>query len=335
MVSEASGQRFSKPEPVPVWGNNGLSVPPGMTNAGGWRVGLMNQIVTLAELGVVTREKLIANQVDADAIAYRAREGSLIAVQRGVYRLRGAPDSFEARALAACLYAGEEAAVSHRAAAYLHRLEGYTEPENVEVLLPARVKARLSGVLVHRTLEPFQSVSLQGIRTTSLPRTLIDLADQLSFDELEKVLNAAWRTNRNIIPWLKQEIAKLKRKKWSGLDKVSQLVRRMDGRGLDSDLELEVLKEIERRALPKPTKGLVILDGQGRYVIRGDLGWEKWKTVLHCDSVTWHGTEQAMVRDAFQRSELSLLKWTQISVMKRTLEDGVWLRQLERALAPI
>lgn len=108
----------------------------------------------------------------------------------------------------------------------------------------------------------------------------------------------------------------------------------MDGRGLDSDLELEVLKEVERRGLPKPTKGLVILDTQGRYVIRGDLGWEKWKTVLHCDSVTWHGTEQAMVRDAFQRSELSLLKWTQISVMKRTLEDGIWLRQLERALQP-
>ncbi len=294
----------------------------------------MDEIVKFAELGLVTREKLIAHQLDPDAIDYRAREGSLVAVQRGVYRLRGAPDSFEARALAACLYAGEAAAISHFAAAYLHGIEGFPKPENVEVLLPRQVKAKPSGVLVHRTPEPFQSVKLQGIKTTSLPRTLIDLADQLSFDEVEKALNAAWRKNRAIIPWLKQEMAKLKRKEWSGLDKVSQLVRRMDGRGLDSDLELEVLKEIERRALPKPTKGLVILDDQGRYVIRGDLGWEKWKTVLHCDSVAWHGTEQAMMRDAFQRSELSLLKWTQIAVMKRTLEDGLWLRQLERALQP-
>ena len=108
----------------------------------------------------------------------------------------------------------------------------------------------------------------------------------------------------------------------------------MDGRGLDSDLELEVLKEIERAGLPKPTKGLVILDDLGRYVIRGDLGWDKWKTVLHCDSVAFHGTEQAMVRDAFQRSELSLLKWTQITVLKRALKNGIWLGQLDRALQP-
>lgn len=295
---------------------------------------LMDEIVKLAELGLVTREKLIANRFDPDAIDYRAREGSLIAVQRGVYRLRGAPDSFESRALAACSYAGEEAAICHFAAAYLHRIEGFPKPAHLEVLLPRRVKARLSGVLVHRTREPFQSVKLGGIRTTSLPRTLIDLADHLSFDELERALNAVWRMNRAIIPWLRQEIPKLKRREWSGLDKVSQLVRRMDGRGLDSDLELEVLKEIERRALPKATRGLVILDDQGRYVIRADLGWDTWKTVLHCDSVAWHGTEQAMMRDAFQRSELSLLRWTQVSVMKRTLEDGIWLRQLERALQP-
>jgi hypothetical protein len=69
-------------------------------------------------------------------------------------------------------------------------------------------------------------------------------------------------------------------------------------------------------------------------VIRGDLGWKEWKTVVHCDSVAFHGTEQAMVRDAFQRSELSLLKWTQITVMKRTLKHGIWRSQLERALHP-
>ena len=69
-------------------------------------------------------------------------------------------------------------------------------------------------------------------------------------------------------------------------------------------------------------------------MIRGDLGWKDWKTVVHCDSKAWHGTEQAMMRDAFQRSELSLLKWTQIIVMKRTLDDGIWIKQLDRALNP-
>lgn len=295
---------------------------------------LMDEILKLAVRGLVTREQLTSKKFDADAIDYRVRCKSLIEVQRGVYRVFGAPDSFESRALAACLYAGEEIAISHFAAAYLHGIDGFSKPEHVEVLVPMHVKAKLSNVVVHRTHEPVQSTKLDGIRTTSLPRTLIDLAEHLSFDDTEKALNAVWRMNRQIIPWLKQEIAKLKRKEWSGLDKISQLVRRMDGRGLDSDLELEALKEIERAGLPKPTKGLVILDDQDQYVIRGDLGWKDQKTVLHVDSVLWHGTEEAMVRDALQRSALSLLKWTQIVVMKRTIKDRLWLTQLERALRP-
>lgn len=294
----------------------------------------MSQIVKFAENGLVTRARLIENQLDPDAIDYRVRALSLIPIQRGVYRLMGFADTFEMRARAACIYAGKELAISHAGAAYLHGLEGFTRPQIVEALLPPYAKATLSNVLVRRTAEPFQSVELEGIRTTSLARTLIDLADGLTMDELETVLNAAWRKRNTICPWLRQEIARLKRTDWAGLDRLCQLLNRMSGRGLDSELELDALKEIERAGLPKPTKGLVILDDQEQYVIRGDLGWAEWKTVLHVDSVAWHGTEEAMVRDAQQRSELSLLKWTQITVMKRTLKDGLWLAQLDRALRP-
>lgn len=295
---------------------------------------LLDEMAKYAELGLVTRKKLIMNGLKPNAIDYRVLDHSLIMMQRGVYRFRGVPDSWEARARAACLYAGGECAISHSSAAHLHGIEGFVEPETLEMLVPSNLRMKPSGVLVHPTEEAFQSIKRDGIRFTSLPRTLIDIADHLTMDEVERALNAVWRVQRNIGPWLRQEIALLKRKEWSGLDRVCQLLSRMDGRGLDSDLELEVLKDIERAGLPKPTKGLVILDDQGRYVIRGDLGWDKWKTVLHCDSVAFHGTEQAMVRDAFQRSELSLLKWTQITVMKRTLKDGIWLRQLDRALQP-
>jgi len=295
---------------------------------------MMDEIEKFAEQGLVTRKKLIDERIDSDAIDYRVRVKSLIALHRGVYRFRGVPDSFELRARAACLYTGEEGAISHAAAAHLHGIEDFNEPKSLEMLVPSHLQMKPSGVLIHSTDEPFQSIKRDGIRYTSLPRTLIDIADQLSMDEVEKALNAVWRRQRNIGPWLRQEIAKLRRKEWGGLDRVSQLLGRMDGRGLDSDLELEVLKEIERAGLPKPTKGLVILDGLGRYVIRGDLGWDKWKTVLHCDSVAFHGTEQAMVRDAFQRTELSLLKWTQITVLKRTLKSRIWLAQLDRALHP-
>ena len=278
---------------------------------------------------------VIDEKFDPDQLGYRSYDKSLIPVQRGIYRFRGVPDSWDLQALAAQMYMGPTSAVSHRSAAYLHGLEGFAQPTMIELLAPANIRKLPAGVVVHRTFESFQTLECRGLNTTSLVRTVIDLADHLSMDETEKVLNAAWRMKRKtFIPWMHQELGKLRRKDWSGLDRVSQLLRRMGRRGLDSDLELEALREIERAGLPPPTKGLVILDDQDRYVIRGDLGWDKWKTVLHCDSIAWHGTEEAMLRDAAQRSELSLLKWTQITVMKRTLKDGNWLRQLDRALSP-
>jgi hypothetical protein len=298
-------------------------------------VAFMDDIAKHARLGVVSRKKLIEEKFNADQLAYRVYDGSLIPVQRGIYRFRGVPQTWDMDALAAQMYVGEGSAVSHNSAAYLHGLEGFAQPKMIELLVPSGVEKLPSGVVLHRTFESFQTTERRGITTTSLARTVLDLADYLSMDETERVLNAAWRMNkRRMIPWLQQEIAKLKRKDWSGLDRVSQLVRRMGDRGLDSELELEVLKEIQRAGLPEPTKGLVILDDDDRYVIRGDLGWKEWKTVLHCDSVAWHGTEEAMLRDAAQRSELSVLKWKQITVMKRTLKDRAWLGQLDRALRP-
>lgn len=49
-------------------------------------------------------------------------------------------------------------------------------------------------------------------------------------------------------------------------------------------------------------------------------------------SVSFHTPELAMMRDAKQRSQLSMMKWTQIFVMWRTMGDGVWLQQLRKAL---
>lgn len=169
-------------------------------------------------------------------------------MQRGVYRFRGVPDSFEIRARAACLYTGEECAISHQAAAFLHGLEEFTQPQMLAMLVPARLRLNPSGVVVHSTEEPFQSIDENGIRITSLARTLIDLSDQLTMDELEKVLNAAWRKRSTICPWLRQEITPLKRKEWKGLDRLCQLLSRMDNRGLDSDPRRPRMEGLEDRS---------------------------------------------------------------------------------------
>ena len=110
------------------------------------------------------------------------------------------------------------------------------------------------------------------------------------------------------------------------------MIERMGKRGLDSELELEVLHMIEKEGLPTPERQFTIKDKKGNRVMRGDLGYEAEEIVLHIDS-RFHQSQEAMARDAKQRSTLTDLEWTQLFVTKRTIKDKLWLEQLKRALA--
>jgi hypothetical protein len=89
-----------------------------------------------------------------------------------------------------------------------------------------------------------------------------------------------------------------------------------------------------RTNLPLFEKRLVVRELDGTYVIRLDFAWERQKVALHVDGYAYHRDERSMTRDADQRSRLSLLDWTQVVVMSKTLSNGRWLAQLRRALAP-
>jgi predicted transcriptional regulator of viral defense system len=72
--------------------------------------------------GVVTRAQLLAAGVSSDEIRWRLREGALLRVHRGVYRVGHKAPSIEARYMAAVLACGPGAALSHRSAADLQGL---------------------------------------------------------------------------------------------------------------------------------------------------------------------------------------------------------------------
>lgn len=294
----------------------------------------MHGMEQLATLGLISREAAVKKVIDPNLVDYRVQDGSLVKVYRGVYRFRGAPDSWHSRALAATLYAGKGSAISHFAAAYLHGLEGFKEPKALDLLVPANVQIRPPGVRVHRTREPFQIYRCDDvIPATSMARTLVDLAPHVTELQLEIALSSAWRKQRTMARWLLTYFNTLKRNDWTKLKPLIQMVHQLDDRGgLDSALEVKTTRKIASVDLPAPTRGLVILDNFGKHLIKADLGWKDRMVVAHVDGFAFHRPELAMVRDARQRSELALLGWTQIIVMHRSFEEGIWLEQLRRAL---
>jgi predicted transcriptional regulator of viral defense system len=101
---------------------------------------------------------------------------------RGLFRLRAYPTSPQDEVVAAWLAVGKDrAVVSHESALDLHGLSDVI-PEVVHLTVPRSIRhpPKLSGVKVHtttRSLSPQDLTIREGIRVTSVPRTIVDAAE--------------------------------------------------------------------------------------------------------------------------------------------------------------
>jgi very-short-patch-repair endonuclease len=138
--------------------------------------------------GFVRREQLLAAGLGRDAVAYRIKAGKLIRVHVGVYAVGHLPTHPVARAAAAVLACGPEAALSHSWAAVLWKIcERFTGLPEVTV----SSLRRRPGIRVHRssTLTPADVTIQHGIRTTSPSRTLLDVTPSLTDVALMRAVN--------------------------------------------------------------------------------------------------------------------------------------------------
>jgi hypothetical protein len=141
--------------------------------------------------GVITRQQLLDAEWSSSAITRWIDKELLIAEHPGVYRFGHAAPSTEATYLAAVLAAGDEAVLARRAAGHLMRLVRGAPPPP-EVI--ARNERRIEGVKVKRNrgLDPRDVTRWNGIPTTTVARTLVDLAACLP----EYELGRAWHQAR-------------------------------------------------------------------------------------------------------------------------------------------
>jgi predicted transcriptional regulator of viral defense system len=127
--------------------------------------------------GVVGRAQLLAAGVSRPAIGRALRSGKLHRVYRGVYAVM-APELLteDGQIRAALLAAGEGALLSHGTAAWRWRI--IAAPPSVMQLAVPQPRTAPMGVrlVVSRRLRPGDSTHNGRFPTTSVPRTLLDLA---------------------------------------------------------------------------------------------------------------------------------------------------------------
>lgn len=141
--------------------------------------------------GLITTRQLRGLGLTYSAIAKRAHKGKLFRVHQGVYSVGHIVNTERSKWMAAVLATGEDAALSHFAAASLWGVWP-NKVRGIEVVVPREIRGH-RGFTFH-TVVDLTRVDVRvvdGIRVTSVPRTLLDLAERLSILRLAKIVDTA------------------------------------------------------------------------------------------------------------------------------------------------
>jgi very-short-patch-repair endonuclease len=213
--------------------------------------------------------------------------------------------------LASLLWGGEEACVSHRAAARLLGLDG-VDRAPAEISLRWRRRSPHPDVVVRSTdsLLGQDVVTLAPFRLTGATRTLIDLGWLVDEKVLERALDDALRRGLTTIPRLRFRINQLRGHGRRGVAAIARLVEERDPRLPipESLLEARVIRLLRAAGLPAPVRQHAV-SADGRVIARLDLAYPEVLLAIECDGYRYHPGKAAWESDLRRRNLLTALGW--------------------------
>jgi very-short-patch-repair endonuclease len=216
--------------------------------------------------------------------------------------------------MAAALWGGDDALVSHGQAAILWGIDS-VRARKPELWVPMPRNPRSVDVVVHRgpRLEPADRTKLGPIPITTPVRTLIDVAGRLEDDRLLTAMESVFRHHPETPEHLAGRLAALRDSGRPGLGRLAALfAERGDGRALESALEAKVWRLICRSGLPRPERQHWVALQGGRY--RLDFAWPAVRVGLECDGWEHHGRRSAFDPDRARLAELAAARWRMLPV---------------------
>ena len=294
----------------------------------------MEWLDELAEplLGLAPQAELL-KYLRTHQVRHLVRRGLLVPVHPGVYRVAGAPVTWEQEQLAGQLYLGDNAYTARRSAARLWNLPKITAVRHAYVSTRLWACER-AGLVVHRsTLLPLHHTTKLGPhRVTTPARTLADLSAALRPDRLGEIIDECDRyglCKPADVQKVRQELTARGRRRTTFIDMA--LEGRLEGTGPgDSELVDQVLSWIRSSRLPAPEVNLWVTVRGERYCL--DIAWKDPKVCVECDGFDNHKMRHRFDGDRNKLSELALGGWLPIPVTSRMQRHTV-IRRIRDALA--
>ncbi len=281
---------------------------------------------------MVTTRQLLGVGFTRSAIDRLVRAGRLQRLHAGVYAAGHSHLTPRGRRLAAVLSAGPGAVASHSAAG-----AGWDVRADAGRVVHVTVQASTSGarstagVRVHRprVLDAADVTCRDGIPLTSLARTLIDLGDILSAEQVRRAFVRAEQLQLIDMDEINGALERAGRRRGPSI--LRGLLRAYDPRWQEtrSGLELRMLDIVRDHGLPQPAVNAWVA---GRW--EADLLWSDQRLIVEVDGGVVHGTASARSHDAVRDRALRRLGYRVLHVNEAELDGAAIVgRRVRRALA--
>ena len=285
--------------------------------------------LTSAQEGVAAlRQARLLGFTDGE-IRHRCASGRWETVMRGVVRVPGLPARWESDVMAGWLKVGDRAVGSRGAAAALLDLDG-RPPFVLEFTAVRGRAAPVAGVTLHSTrtltsadLTTFRRAVAPAVRRsrilrrvglvttyrlTTASRTIVDLAPQMSADELARMIDSAARAGHSSPAYLARRLEELRGPGRYGVGKVADA---MTDAGGHSVLERTFLRAVRTAGLPRP-RTQVTSTADRRFVARVDFDFHPVPLVVEVNGAKGHSSDADRAKDARRRNELQAMGLTVI-----------------------
>lgn len=244
---------------------------------------------------------------------YRAHEAErLLRIHRGVYAIGHSELSPHGRCRAALLAFNDNAVLSHRSAAWLWGLFPACR-EEIDVTFAGKGLRR--GIRVHRVMaiSDRDCGVLERIPTTSLPRTLLDVAASEPRRELNRAVDRAKRRGLLDLHAIDQLLER--RGRVPGASHLREALALYRKPVFDrARSELLLLDAIEKEGVSPPAVNPWV----GEWEI--DFYWEAERFAVEVDGWETHGSREAFESDRLRQEDMKLAGIDCIRISARRIE---------------
>lgn len=286
--------------------------------------------------GIFNRKQAMAAGYRRSTIDSKVRSGEWVSLHPGVYCEAGMPQSW-LRDMSAVVMWAQPACASGRAAAFLHRLPGFEEPEFEVVTTNRRITSRC-GIKVHHTnrLPRDQIERVQSIRCTSVERTVLDLCGIVGRRRAAIALDHSLSRGMSTLGSFDFCLFLVARRGRNGCGVLRKLLQeRWDlSRVPESPLETIIFEQLASSGLPLPVPQFEIFDQAGHLVARPDFVWPNAKLIVEGHSRLWHEGKELEARDRERHLKLREHDYRIVYVSWPDAVSGAFVDVIRRHLSP-